>query len=40
MEASVDPSEFQDLSCKPDNEQEVDPNTLECVLGAENVVVP
>ena len=33
--ASADPSEFQDLSCKPDNEQAVDPNPLESVLGAE-----
>ena len=33
--ASADPSEFQDLSCKPDNEQAVCPNPLESVLGAE-----
>ena len=33
--ASADPSEFQDLSCKPDNEQAVGPNPLESVLGAE-----
>ena len=30
--ASADPSEFQDLSCKPDNEQAVGPNPLESVL--------
>ena len=34
-EASADPSEFQDLSCKPDNVQVVGPNLLESVLGAE-----
>ena len=33
--ASADPSEFQDLSCKPDNERAVGPNPLESVLGAE-----
>ena len=33
--ASADPSEFQDLSYKPDNEQAVGPNPLESVLGAE-----
>ena len=33
--ACADPSEFQDLSCKPDNEQAVGPNPLESVLGAE-----
>ena len=33
--ASADPSEFQDLSCKPDNKQAVGPNPLESVLGAE-----
>ena len=33
--ASADPSEFQDLSRKPNNEQAVGPNPLEFVLGAE-----
>ena len=33
--ASADPSEFQDLSCKPNDEQAVGPNPLESVLGAE-----
>ena len=33
--ASAKPSEFQDLSCKPDDEQAVGPNPIESVLGAE-----
>ena len=33
--ASADPSEFEDLSCKPDNEASVGSNPLESVLGAE-----
>ena len=35
MGTCADPSEFQDLSCKPGNEQSVVPNPLESVLGAE-----
>ena len=33
--SGADPLEFQDLSCKTDNEQAVRPNPLEFVLGAE-----
>ena len=35
MGSSHKPSEFQDLSCKPDDEQAVGPNPIESVLGAE-----
>ena len=34
MGARANPSEFQDLSCKPDNVQAVGPNPLESVLSA------
>ena len=33
--ASADPKEFEDLSCRPENEQSVGFNPLESVLGAE-----
>ena len=33
--ASADPKEFEDLSCRPENEQSVGFNPLKSVLGAE-----
>ena len=33
--ASADPKEFEDLSCRPENEESVGFNPLESVLGAE-----
>ena len=33
--ASADPKEFEDLSCRPENEQSVGFSPLESVLGAE-----